>query len=237
MGIHVIPDDGETLAPPRIDSGIMAHATFDGVFNAMKQVMDRRANGHDSLSGETSEVIRRPSRLGFVMRRIAKTGTSLPALAVASAFATAVAATDVAPAGPPKSSDPLVARGRYLAVIGGCNDCHTPNYAPSGGKLDEKQWLIGDSLGWRGLWGTTYPVNLRQYMQALSEKDWVARAKKLETRPPMPWFALNQMTETDLRAIYRFVRSLGPGGDAAPAYVPPTQEPKPPYVTFPAPPK
>ncbi len=237
MGIHVIPDYGETLAPPRIDSGIMAHATFDGVFNAMKQVMDRRANGHDSLSGETSEVIRRPSRLGFVMRRIAKTGTSLPALAVASAFATAVAATDVAPAGPPKSSDPLVARGRYLAVIGGCNDCHTPNYAPSGGKLDEKQWLIGDSLGWRGPWGTTYPVNLRQYMQALSEKDWVARAKKLETRPPMPWFALNQMTETDLRAIYRFVRSLGPGGDAAPAYVPPTQEPKPPYVTFPAPPK
>jgi len=237
MGIHVIPDYGETLALPRIDSGIMAHATFDGVFNAMKQVMDRRANGHDSLSGETSEVIRRPSRLGFVMRRIAKTGTSLPALAVASAFATAVAATDVAPAGPPKSSDPLVARGRYLAVIGGCNDCHTPNYAPSGGKADEKQWLIGDSLGWRGPWGTTYPVNLRQYMQALSEKDWVARAKKLETRPPMPWFALNQMTETDLRAIYRFVRSLGPGGDAAPAYVPPTQEPKPPYVTFPAPPK
>ena len=203
----------------------------------MKQVIGRGANAHDSLSDEDSDVIRRPSRLGLVMRTIAKSGRSLPALAVASAFAAAVAATDAAAAGPPKSSDPLVARGRYVVVIGGCNDCHTPNYAPSGGKVDEKQWLVGDSLGWRGPWGTTYAVNLRQYMEALSEKDWVARAKKLETRPPMPWFALHQMTETDLRAIYRFVRWLGPAGDAAPAYVPPTQEPKPPYVTFPAPPK
>jgi len=154
-----------------------------------------------------------------------------------AAIAAAFAVTTAVAAGPPKSSDPLVERGRYLTVIGGCNDCHTPSYAMSGGKVDEKQWLTGDALGWRGPWGTTYPVNLRLYMQTLAEKDWVAKAKKLETRPPMPWFALNHMTETDLRAIYRFIRTLGPAGDPAPAYVPPTQEPKPPYVTFPAPPK
>jgi len=136
-----------------------------------------------------------------------------------------------------KKADPQIERGRYVTKISGCHDCHTPGYALSGGKTPESQYLVGDILGWRGPWGTTYAVNLRQYMEALSEKDWVARAKKLETRPPMPWFALNQMTETDLRAIYRFVRWLGPAGDAAPAYVPPTQEPKPPYVTFPAPPK
>ena len=136
-----------------------------------------------------------------------------------------------------KPADPLRERGRYLTMIAGCNDCHTPGYAMSGGKVDEKQWLIGDSLGWRGPWGTTYPVNLRQYMQTMSEKDWVAKAKTLETRPPMPWFALHAMTDNDLRAIYRFVRALGPAGEPAPAYVPPTQEPKPPYVTFPAPPK
>src|SRR5690242_6443291 len=112
--------------------------------------------------------------------------------------------------------------GRYLVTIGGCNDCHTPGYAMSGGKVDEKQWLTGDSLGWRGPWGTTYPVNLRQYMQTMSEKEWVAKAKKLETRPPMPWFALHAMTDNDLRAIYRFVRALGPAGEPAPAYVPPT---------------
>ena len=41
----------------------------------------------------------------------------------------------------------------------------------------------------------------------------------------------------DLRAIYQFVRSLGPKGRPAPAYVPPDQSPPAPYVQFPAPPK
>ena len=152
--------------------------------------------------------------------------------------ATAIAATSVPAAAPSKKSpDPLVERGRYIVRTSGCNDCHTPGYALAGGKVDEQQWLVGDSLGWRGPWGTTYPVNLRLYMETLTEKEWVAKARKLETRPPMPWFALNAMTDTDLRAIYRFARALGPAGEPAPAYVPPTQEPKPPYVTFPAPPK
>jgi mono/diheme cytochrome c family protein len=136
-----------------------------------------------------------------------------------------------------KPADPLRERGRYLTTIAGCNDCHTPGYAMSGGKVDEKQWLIGDTLGWRGPWGTTYPVNLRLYMEQISEKEWVEQAQTLETRPPMPWFALNRMTPSDLRAIYRFIRSLGPAGEKAPAFVPPNQEPRPPYVMFPAPPK
>jgi mono/diheme cytochrome c family protein len=135
------------------------------------------------------------------------------------------------------AADPLRERGRYITTIGGCNDCHTPGYGLNGGKADERQRLIGDSLGWRGPWGTTYAVNLRLYMQNISEKEWVEKAKKLETRPPMPWFNLNRMSETDLRAIYRYIHSLGPAGDPAPAYVPPNQEPKPPYVAFPAPPK
>ena len=75
--------------------------------------------------------------------------------------------------------------GRYLVTIGGCNDCHTPGYAMSGGKVDEKQWLTGDSLGWRGPWGTTYPINLRLYMQAISEKAWVDKARPLTARPPL----------------------------------------------------
>ena len=135
-----------------------------------------------------------------------------------------------------KAPDPLRERGRYLVTIAGCNDCHTPGYAMSG-HADEKHLLVGDSLGWRGPWGTTYPVNLRLYMQDIGEREWVAKAKKLEARPPMPYFNVRAMTETDLRAIHRYIRSLGPAGEPAPAYVPPNQEPKPPYVTFPAPPK
>lgn len=136
-----------------------------------------------------------------------------------------------------RHADPLIARGRYVVTIGGCNDCHTPGYAASDGKVDEKDWLVGDALGWRGPWGTTYAANLRTYMQSMSEADWVAKAKTLQTRPPMPAMNVRAMTTADLRAVHRFVRSLGPAGSPAPAYVPPNQEPKGPVVTFPAPPK
>jgi mono/diheme cytochrome c family protein len=135
-----------------------------------------------------------------------------------------------------KAKDPH-ARGRYVATIGGCNDCHTPGYAMSGGKVPEKQWFTGDQLGWNGPWGTTYPVNLRLYVQKLDEDAWVAKAKKLTARPPMPFWALNAMSESDLRALYRFVKGLGPAGEEAPAYLPPGQKPNGPYVAFPVPPQ
>jgi mono/diheme cytochrome c family protein len=131
----------------------------------------------------------------------------------------------------------LVQRGQYLVKIAGCNDCHTPGYAMSGGKVPESQWLIGDRLGWRGPWGTTYPVNLRLYMRDMSEAKWVHAAKTIKSRPPMPWFALHDMTDTDVKAIYHYVRSLGPAGEPAPIFVPPGTEPQGPYVQFPAGPK
>ena len=138
----------------------------------------------------------------------------------------------------PKSADAKsVERGRYLVKIGGCNDCHTPGYVQSGGKVPEKQWLTGDQLGWRGPWGTTYPSNLRLFMSKITEAQWVTTAKTAQYRPPMPWFTLHDMTEQDLRAIYRFTRSLGTAGEPAPAFVPPGQEPKGPFVQFPPPPK
>ena len=136
-----------------------------------------------------------------------------------------------------KKQDPQVERGRYLVRIAGCNDCHTPNYPQTGGKVPESEWLTGDALGWRGPWGTTYPTNLRLYMQDLTEEQWVKKAKTLNARPPMPWFNVRDMTAADLRALYRYVRHLGPAGKPAPAFVPPDQEPKGPAVQFPAPPK
>jgi mono/diheme cytochrome c family protein len=132
-----------------------------------------------------------------------------------------------------QKADPQVARGRYLIVIAGCNDCHTPNYPQSGGKTPEKDWLTGDALGWRGPWGTTYAANLRLSIPKMSEAEWVKTAKTLKTRPPMPWFNLHRMSEGDLRAIYRYVQHLGPAGKPAPDYVPPDKTPSGPYVQFP----
>jgi mono/diheme cytochrome c family protein len=136
-----------------------------------------------------------------------------------------------------KATQRLIERGKYLVKVAGCNDCHTPGYAMNGGKVPESQWLVGDKLGWRGPWGTTYAVNLRLYMRDISEEKWLKTARTMQTRPPMPWFALNDMTDQDLKAIYRYTKSLGPAGETAPAFVPPGKEPQGPVVQFPAPPK
>lgn len=130
----------------------------------------------------------------------------------------------------PKSGEQnFLDRGRYLVKIAGCNDCHTPGYADAGGQVPESQWLTGGRFGFRGPWGTTYPANLRLYMQTLTEEQWVEIAKTTQFRPPMPWFALRDMTAQDLRAIYRFTKDLGPAGEPAHAYVPPDEEPEGPY--------
>ena len=161
--------------------------------------------------------------------------TCLVIVAIATSTAIAQAATGAASKS--AATNKQIDRGRYLAKIAGCNDCHTPGYMVMNGKVPEAQWLIGDSFGWRGPWGTTYAVNLRLYMQTLTEEEWLKKAPIMESRPPMPWYVFREMRKDDLRALYRYIRHLGPAGAPAPAYLSPDQEPKPPYATFPAPPK
>ncbi|APV49173.1 hypothetical protein BWI17_05455 [Betaproteobacteria bacterium GR16-43] len=152
--------------------------------------------------------------------------------------ALAIALVAAAFAGMAHSAEPKIdaARGKYVIEIAGCNDCHTPNFAPSGGKTPESEWLTGDALGWQGPWGTTYASNLRLYMQDKSEAQWVKAARNLQARPPMPWFNVVRMSDADLKSIYRYVKSLPVKGSPAPAYVPPGIEASGPVVTFPAPP-
>jgi hypothetical protein len=96
---------------------------------------------------------------------------------------------------------------------------------------------VGDKVGWRGPWGTTYPANLRLLVSQMTEEQWLTMARHREMRPPMPWFTLRAMTTEDLRSVYRFVRALGPKGEPAPAYLTPDQQPHGPVITFPAPPR
>lgn len=132
----------------------------------------------------------------------------------------------------PAGADPLVDRGRYLVGIAGCNDCHTASYRQQNGAVPEQDWLLGDDTGWRGPWGTTYATNLRLYLQPLSEEQWLTVARNKPSRPPMPWYALRDMQDDDLRALYRYIRQLGPAGRSAPGFVPPGQEPETPYIAM-----
>ncbi len=161
--------------------------------------------------------------------------TLLAALLLAGMVGVIAAAAADKPADGRTNAD-VVARGRYLVMIGGCNDCHTPGFALAGGKVPEAQWLTGDALGWHGDWGTTYPPNLRLRLNAMDLVTWKAYAKNLRTRPPMPYWAINAMSEGDLEALWTYVHSLGPAGEPAPAALAPGVEPKGPAVLFPAPP-
>ena len=138
----------------------------------------------------------------------------------------------------PAVSRKVIERGRYMMTVGNCNDCHTAEFAPRDGNVPEQDWLLGSGpLGFRGPWGTTYASNLRLNVKSMTENQWIKYAKALKARPPMPWFNLNQWAESDLRALYQYIKQLGPVGKTAQPYLPPDKEPKPPYVQWPAPPK
>ena len=122
-----------------------------------------------------------------------------------------------------------IRHGRYLIQTSGCNDCHTPGYMQKDGQVPETDWLTGDAMGWQGPWGTTYPANLRLLFSRMDEKAWLVRARQ-PMRPPMPSPSLRAMSDDDLKAIYRYVKSLGPKGPMAPAYVPPGGKVATPYL-------
>lgn len=145
-----------------------------------------------------------------------------------------LSAADPAAAARAADTEDAIARGRYMVQIGGCNDCHTAGYAMSGGRTPESEWLKGDMVGYSGPWGTTYPANLRQYLGRMSEQQWLDTAHRLEARPPMPAVSIRAMSEADLRAIYRFTRSLGDSDSPVPAYLPPGIAAPQPVVQFPS---
>ena len=127
------------------------------------------------------------------------------------------------------AGDVSVERGRQVSIVGGCHDCHTAGYNESAGQIDPAKALKGTAIGWMGPWGTTYPVNILLKVKDMSEDEFVKYAKTFEARPPMPFYNVHDMDESDLRSFYLYVKSLGDPGDPMPEYVPPGQEPKTPY--------
>jgi mono/diheme cytochrome c family protein len=155
---------------------------------------------------------------------------TLVAIAVA-AVTTSIAGPTAPAAGPQLTQDGSVAHGRYLVTIAGCHDCHTPGHMQNGGHAPPANWLTGSPVGFQGPWGVSYPANLRLTVQSMTEGEWLVFARA-ERRPPMPWFNLREMSDQDLTDIYRYIRSLGPSGTAAPAPVGPGGKVSTPYIDF-----
>lgn len=116
-----------------------------------------------------------------------------------------------------------VAAGRLLVNYGGCNDCHTPRWNELHDRIPESRRLIGNPIGFRGPWGTSYASNLRLAFASMSEAQWLALVHDPRgvAHPPMPWFNISVLSAADQRAIYAYIRSLGPAGKPATAYTAP----------------
>jgi len=142
-----------------------------------------------------------------------------------------VALSTAAEAGDATTRKATLERGRALTTVGGCHDCHTPGYPEAAGKVAPSEWLTGNVVGFQGPWGTSYPVNLRLYVQQKSEKEWLARVRQ-PMLPPMPWFNLRDTSDADLIAMYRYMRSLGASGKPAPAAAAPGVAVQTPYFEF-----
>ena len=146
------------------------------------------------------------------------------------AFALGLLATSLPMAASAAPGDISVARGKQVSIVGGCHDCHTEGYNESSGVIDPSKALKGIAVGWRGPWGTTYAANLRLTVKDKSEDQFLQYAREFKARPPMPWFNVHAMDESDLRSLFQYIKSLGPPGDPVPEALPPGQEPKTPYT-------
>jgi hypothetical protein len=130
-------------------------------------------------------------------------------------------------------SDISIERGLYVSIIGGCHDCHTEGYRESGGKIDPSKAMKGiSSLGWKGPWGVAYASNLRLKAYLRDEDSFVEDLREMtNSLPPMPWYNVRAMQESDLRSLYRYLISLGEPGKPVP--LPSAgEEPKTPYITI-----
>jgi mono/diheme cytochrome c family protein len=117
--------------------------------------------------------------------------------------------------------------GRYIVATSGCNDCHTPMYARTGGaQPPEAEWLKGSPEPHTGPWGTSYGKNLRLTVASRSEDEWVILLNTGTGLPPMPWPSVRNMSEADKRAIYRYIKAMpGDPGQPSPDPLPPTTPP------------
>jgi mono/diheme cytochrome c family protein len=138
------------------------------------------------------------------------------------------------PSGPAEAADrQVVARGKYLVGIAGCNDCHTPGYFF--GKPDMTRFLGGSEVGFEipGL-GVFHGPNLTPDRET-GLGTWTAaqiaaaitkgvRPDGRKLAPIMPWHAFASLTSADTRAIVAYLQSLPPVKNKVPGPFGPTEK-------------
>jgi mono/diheme cytochrome c family protein len=147
---------------------------------------------------------------------------------------TVMAATLLAASWLPASADePVIERGKYLAGVAGCGDCHTPGYFL--GKPDMSRHLGGSDVGFEiPEFGTFYGPNLTPDagtgLGTWSEAEIVTamttgmRPDGRHLAPVMPWMSYARLKPEDAKAIAAYLKTLPPVANKAPGPFGPGQK-------------
>jgi mono/diheme cytochrome c family protein len=117
------------------------------------------------------------------------------------------------------AASPQIERGKYLVIVGGCGDCHTPGGLT--GKPDATRFLGGSDVGFAIPGQGVFVGRNLTPDKATGLGDWTeAQIAKVMTTgerpdgrvlaPVMPWRALSKLTQSDALAIVAYLRSLPP---------------------------
>lgn len=141
----------------------------------------------------------------------------------------------------------VIAHGKYLVDIMGCNDCHSPKKMGENGpeiipelllsgypsdrpivQFDSKLIKEGfamfypDLTAAAGPWGVSFAGNLtpdetgignwteENFKKALTQGKLKGMDNGRMLLPPMPWFNYMAMKETDIHAIFTYLKSIKP---------------------------
>ncbi len=94
----------------------------------------------------------------------------------------------------------------------GCNDCHTPwRMGASGPEPDMTRMLSG------------HPETMQQFMDTIRSGRHMGRGRPI--LPPMPWPAITNLTDADLKSVFAYLRTIPAVRNRVPDPLPPAGAP------------
>lgn len=126
------------------------------------------------------------------------------------------------PTGTPPATAPsgaTIERGQYLAnSVANCNGCHTKRSERTGAMIGVTfagglEIESHTEPGKKFITPNLTPDPATGHITTWTEEQFVARFKSgavVQSGTPMPWASFGHMTDDDLRALYRYLRTLPP---------------------------
>jgi mono/diheme cytochrome c family protein len=220
---NITPDDETGIG--RLTDGQIARTLRYGVGSDNRAILDFMPF-HNMSDADLSAIISYLRTLPPVHKEVPRMHFNVLGKIVKAFILRPVGPSETVPESVAKG--PTVEYGRYLAnSVANCKGCHTNRDMMTGGYIGE------DFAGGLKIESDQHPGNfyvtrnLTPDNQFGQIKDWSEtvfisrfRSGRVYKDSPMPWEAFQQMSDADLKAIYRYLKTLKPvHNDPGPALV------------------